>query len=157
VRARHIASYGRQAARIRTRSETLPHSRPLNGPSEVPPRGVTSHHGAAAKWPSRQTERAEGRLVVLGTRLNPLSVQGIVARGFRNRGGSLSRRSRPDSASEGESEAKREGRKMAIARFYRAIRARGIRNRHSLAKHVVLGTSDGPAGAVEARGIRNLW
>jgi len=85
-------------------------------------------------------------LVVLGTRPNPLSARGIVARGFRNRGGGPSRRSRPDSASEGESEAKREGRRMAIARFYRAIRARGIRNRHSLAKHVVLGTSDGPAG-----------
>jgi hypothetical protein len=95
--------------------------------------------------------------VVLGTRLNPLSAQGFRARGFRNRGGGLSRGSRPDSAPEGESEAKRAGRKAAIARFYRAIRARGIRNRHSMAKHVVLGTSDGPAGAVETRGIRNLW
>lgn len=84
-------------------------------------------------------------LVVLGTRLNPLSAQGIVARGFRNRGGSLSRGSRPDSVPEGESEAKRKGRRAAIARFYRAIRARGIRNRHSLATHVVLGTSEGPA------------
>ena len=87
------------------------------------------------------------RLVVLGTRLNPLSAQVIVARGFRNRGGGQSRKSMPDSASEGESEAKREGRRTAIARFYRAIRARGIRNRHMLAKHVVLGTGDGPAEA----------
>lgn len=69
----------------------------------------------------------------------------------------MSHGSRPDSAPEGESEAKREGRRAANVRFYRAIRARGIRNRHSYAKHVVLGTSDGPAGAVEARGIRNLW
>jgi hypothetical protein len=80
------------------------------------------------------------RLVVLGTRPSPLNARGIVARGFRNRGGSLSRRSRPDSAFEGESEAKREGQRGAIARFYRAIRARGIRNWHSLPKHVVLGT-----------------
>ena len=101
--------------------------------------------------PGRQVDiavyqREIGGLVVLGTRLNPLSAQGIVARGFRNRRGGLSRGSRPDSAPEGESEAKREGQRPAIARFYRAIQARGIRNRHSLAKHVVLGTSDGPAG-----------
>lgn len=94
--------------------------------------------------------------MVLGTRLNPLSAQGILARGFRNRGGEMSRGSRPDSPLEGESETKSGGQRRPNARFCRAIQARGIRNRYSPARHVVSGTGGRRLGSLKARGIRNL-